>query len=146
MNETNEIDDPIPREHAACIVRAGGINKKIINARKSMEALNLVGIEEAFSTAQMVFGVRMSECLEKLFEARIVRTARNEQMVRFLFALSVRDTSCERACVLGGSVPSYSRWLESSISLSLSLTAVWSVYSHAFQTVLAVLRLLAWPI
>ena len=48
----NEINDPIPREHAACIVRAGEINKKIINVRKGMEALELVGIEEAFSTLQ----------------------------------------------------------------------------------------------
>ena len=46
----NEIDDPIPREHAACIVRAGDISTKIIKARKGMEELNLVGIEGAFST------------------------------------------------------------------------------------------------
>ena len=46
----NEIDDPIPREHAACIVRAAEINKKIRKIRKAMEELHLVGIEKAFST------------------------------------------------------------------------------------------------
>ena len=46
----SEIDDPIPREHAACIVRAVEINKKILNVRKCMEELHLVGIEKAFST------------------------------------------------------------------------------------------------
>ena len=45
-----EIDDPIPREHAACIVRAAEINKLIINTGKCMRAEHLVGIEEAFST------------------------------------------------------------------------------------------------
>ena len=45
-----EIDDPIPREHAACIVRAAEINKLIINTGKCMRAEHLVGIEDAFST------------------------------------------------------------------------------------------------
>ena len=46
----NEIDDPIPREHAACIVRAVEINKRILKIRSGMEELHLVGIEKAFST------------------------------------------------------------------------------------------------
>ena len=45
-----EIEDPIPREHAACIVRAAEINKLIINTGKCMRAEHLVDIEEAFST------------------------------------------------------------------------------------------------
>ena len=52
----NEIDDPIPREHAACIVRAAEINKKIRKIRKAMEELHLVGIEKAFSTKRAVVG------------------------------------------------------------------------------------------
>ena len=50
-----EIDDPIPREHAACIVRAAEINKLIINTGKCMRAEHLVGIEEAFSTMMMIY-------------------------------------------------------------------------------------------
>ena len=50
-----EIEDPIPREHAACIVRAAEISKLISKTGKSMRAENLVGIEQAFSTLKAGF-------------------------------------------------------------------------------------------
>ena len=55
----NEIDDPIPREHAACIVRAGELNKKILKIREGMEELDLEGAEGAFSTILGAFPVHV---------------------------------------------------------------------------------------
>ena len=46
----NEITDPIPREHAACIVRAGALMKRIIKLRDSQEMMDLGGIDNAMST------------------------------------------------------------------------------------------------
>ena len=50
----NEITDPIPREHAACIVRAGALMKRIIKLRDSQEMMILGGIDNAMSTITSV--------------------------------------------------------------------------------------------
>ena len=57
-----EIEDPIPREHAACIVRAVEINKRILKIRSGMEELHLVGIEKAFSTARPYMTLARDRC------------------------------------------------------------------------------------
>ena len=49
----SEIDDPIPREHTACIVRAGLLIKRIMKphaSREAQDSLDLEGVEQAVST------------------------------------------------------------------------------------------------
>ena len=50
----NEITDPVPREHAACIVRAGALMKRIIKLRDAQEMMDLEGTENAVSTSVTV--------------------------------------------------------------------------------------------
>ena len=46
----SEIDDPIPREHTTCIVRAGLLIKRIMKLREAQTLLDLEGVEQAVST------------------------------------------------------------------------------------------------
>ena len=46
----SEIDDPIPREHTGCIVRAGLLIKRITKLQEAQELLDLGGVEQAVST------------------------------------------------------------------------------------------------
>ena len=41
----SEIDDPIPREHTGCIVRAGLLIKRIMKLQEAQELLDLGGVE-----------------------------------------------------------------------------------------------------
>ena len=47
----SEIDEPLPREHAACIVRASEVMVKILDIQQQVADLNLMGIAAAASTA-----------------------------------------------------------------------------------------------
>ena len=44
------IDEPLPREHAACIVRASEVMVKILDIQQQVADLNLMGIAAAAST------------------------------------------------------------------------------------------------
>ena len=45
----NEIDDPIPREHAACVVRANALMKRVPDIQREHDALDLKSIVAAHS-------------------------------------------------------------------------------------------------
>ena len=48
----SEIDEPLPREHAACIVRASEVMVKIMDIQQQVADLNLMGIAAAASTKE----------------------------------------------------------------------------------------------
>ena len=46
----SEFDEPLPREHAACIVRANEVVVRIQDLQQQVDKLNLIGIATAAST------------------------------------------------------------------------------------------------
>lgn len=46
----SEIDEPLPREHSACIVRASEVVMKIMDLQQKVDDLNLMGIAAGAST------------------------------------------------------------------------------------------------
>ena len=46
----SEFDEPLPREHAACIVRANEVVVRIQDLQQKVDKLNLIGIATAAST------------------------------------------------------------------------------------------------